>query len=103
MKMLIQARDKHVEELEQKLKRMEDQLRAVEGNRPDSNPWYEVRGLKTPESDQLHPETCYLTSNIPGDDLLGPDSTFFGRSSQASDLAGPPQNSNCNLFWNVLS
>jgi hypothetical protein len=102
--MLIQARDKRVEELEQKLKWMEDQLRAMENRQlqPDAYPGYDSRGVKTPEFDQFHTETSYLTSNIPGDDLRGPDSALVGGTSQASDLAAPPQKSSCNLICNLL-
>jgi hypothetical protein len=94
---LIQSRDKSIEELEKRLKWTEGQLkRALESQHfePDVVLDPDLGGLGTPNSDQPQTGPSYLTSNIQGECFLYPPPLATGESAMDLDIYLPPQKSN---------
>ena len=89
--LLIQLRDKRVEELEKRLKSMEDLMKRAVSNQQSglNNAEFgnDSRGLDTPPfSDQSEARTSGISDSSFN---LDPASTIAGENSQASDFGFP--------------
>lgn len=92
---LIHSRDKRIEELEDRLKWMEEQLkRVVKVQRDDTNVESkdEPMGLKTPSSDGSQAGT-YSVQNMQEDDSFGSPCRMADASHQDSDFGASSDNS----------